>query len=165
MTNGPLCKFQNEADSVRSPVIFPLLLLLQLCLLGYPMSTMSSCLPVAALLACHLCMTLHWMHQVQQWLHQMLSLPESRLSQEVENLIIQNRKVKGQTQSDRMCWLNFLLADFKSFSVCLLWLIHNPFLVITSSNLNQGTVVVLFYFQTEDFALCLWSTVDQELFQ
>lgn len=55
-------------------VNFPLLLLLQLRLLGYPMSTMSSYLSVTALLACCLCMTLHLMYQVQQWLHQMLSL-------------------------------------------------------------------------------------------
>ena len=113
------------------------------------MSSMSSYSTVTALLACHICMTLHLMCQVQQWLHQMLSLQESRLSQEVENLIIQNRKVKGQTQSDRMCWLHFLFADSKSFSVCLLSLIHNPFLVIASSNLNQRMVVVLFHFQTK----------------
>ena len=165
MTNGPLCKFQNEAGHVGSPVILPLLLLLQLCLLGCPTSSLSSCLPVTALSACHLCMTLRLMHQVQPWLHQILSLQESRLSQEVENLIIQNRKVKGQTQSDRMCWLHLLFADFKSFSVCSLWLIHNPFLFIASSNLNQGTVVVLFRFQTEDFALRLWRIGDQELFR
>ena len=111
------------------------------------MSSMSSYSTVTALLACHICMTLHLMCQVQQWLHQMLSLQESRLSQEVENLIIQNRKVKGQTQSDRMCWLHFLFADSKSFSVCLLSLIHNPFLVIASSNLNQRMVVVLIIFK------------------
>lgn len=39
MTNGLLCKFQNEADKGWRPVNFPLLLLLLLRLLGCPMST------------------------------------------------------------------------------------------------------------------------------
>lgn len=114
--------FRMRQTKVGRQVNFPLLLLLQLRLLGYPMSTMSSYLSVTALLACCLCMTLHLMYQVQQWLHQMLSLQESRLSQGVQNLIIEHREVKGQTQSDRMCWLHFLLLISKaSWYACCDW--------------------------------------------
>ena len=63
-----------------------------------------------------------------------------------------------------MCWLCLLFADFKSFLVCLPWLIHNPSLIITSTNRSQRIVVVCFYFQTEDFALCLWSTGESRTF-
>lgn len=72
--------FRMRQTKVGRPVNFPLLLPLLLRLLGYPMSTMSSCLSVTALLACCLCTTLHLMYQVQQWLHQKLFLQESRLS-------------------------------------------------------------------------------------
>lgn len=42
---------------------------------------------------------------------------------------------------------------------------YNTFLVISSSNLGQVTVVVAFHFQIENFAFCLRSIRDQELFQ
>lgn len=44
-------------------------------------------------------------------------------------------------------------------------LTYNTFLVISSSNLSQVTVVVSFHFQIENFAFCLRSIRDQELFQ
>lgn len=42
---------------------------------------------------------------------------------------------------------------------------YNTFLVISSSNLSQVTVVVSFHFQIENFAFCLRSIGDQEFFQ
>lgn len=44
-------------------------------------------------------------------------------------------------------------------------LTYNTFLVISSSNLSQVTVVVSFHFQIENFTFCLRSIRDQELFQ
>lgn len=44
-------------------------------------------------------------------------------------------------------------------------LTYNTFLVISSSNLSQVTVVVSFHFQIENFAFCLRSIRDQKLFQ
>lgn len=42
---------------------------------------------------------------------------------------------------------------------------YNTFLVISSSNFSQVTVVVSFHFQIENFTFCLRSIRDQELFQ
>lgn len=44
-------------------------------------------------------------------------------------------------------------------------LTYNTFLVISSSNLSQVTVVVSLHFQIENFTFCLRSIRDQELFQ
>lgn len=132
-------------------VDFPLFPLLWL------MYTMSRCLSVIAPVASCPCMTLHLPYQGQQSFHP--KLKESRLSQRrSSNLKIEHREIKDQIQPEGP----FHLADFKSFLVCLLWLIHNPF-PITMGNLNPGTST--FCFQIEDFALCLWSIGDQELFQ
>ncbi|EAW95274.1 hCG2040005 [Homo sapiens] len=111
--------FRMRQTKVGRPVNFPLLLLLQLRLLGYPMSTMSSCLSVIALLACCLCMTLHLMYQVQQWLHQKRSLQDSRLSLGSSESHNRTQKLRARPNlTGCVGCISFLLISKASWYAC-----------------------------------------------
>ena len=69
-----------------------------------------------------------------------------------QNLIVEHRPVKNQTQSDRVGALQ-IFCFCVSFFVTILCLLDNPFTVVTGKEFSKIAEVISFHFQIENFGV------------
>ena len=99
----------------------------------------------------------------------------------IQNLVIEDGVVQGQTKSDWVSWLkissvrskvrsrsthwHFLLGNFEGSLVSFLWLVHDVLSLLSGSNFSQISEIITLHFQVENFGFTRWSFWDQMFVQ